>query len=219
MQTTYPTVRPPQTTFSTNLPRAKAIGSVFLAATITFSLFVIMQKLIHLESAIFEGPVETFIADVFLQDDLDSPTKTKTLLPEKPKIIEQPKPIKMQPETPDEVAVTEGFAINRPTLTIEKSLIGLSSGGNDARPIIRVPPRYPIEASREGIEGWVQLEFTIDSSGTVKDVKVTDSEPKRVFDTEAKRALRKWKYKPQTVDGRATELPNMQVVLDFKLNS
>lgn len=151
---------------------------------------VIMQKLIVQDSIIDTGPTETFIADVFLQDYLDSPTNTKNLLPEKPKMLEQPKPIKTQPVMPD-----------------------------DAKPIIRVPPQYPIEASREGIEGWVQLEFTIDSSGTVKDVKVTDSEPKRVFDSEAKRALRKWKYKPQMVEGKATELPNMQVVLDFKLNS
>ena len=219
MNITIPVSVPQQTSLELIRSSAKLAGFVFLAALITFSLFIIMQKLIHQDSVMVIGPEVTSIPNVFLSDELDSVTQTKNSLPEKPKMLEQPKPIKTQLAAPDEVAVTGKFAMHRPSLAIEKSLLGLSTAGNDARPIVRVPPRYPIEASRNGTEGWVQLEFTIDSSGTVKDVKVTDSKPKRIFDAEAKRALRKWKYKPQIVDGKATDLPNMQVVLDFKLDS
>lgn len=219
MQPTFLINRTIQSDTNINLPSARAIGSIVAAAVITFSLFVIMQKLIHQDSIFVGDPNEIVIPNVFLADDLDSPTNTKNSLPEKPKMMEQPKPIPTQPETPDEIATIATFSMARPTLSIEKSAVGFSNGGNDARPLVRIQPRYPIQAARDGIEGWVELEFTIDSSGTVKDVKVTDSEPKRVFDTEAKRALRKWKYKPQMVDGRATELPSMQVVLEFKLES
>jgi protein TonB len=38
-----------------------------------------------------------------------------------------------------------------------------------------------------------------------------------VFDKEAKRALRKWKYKPKVVDGVAKRRPGLTVQLDFKM--
>ena len=219
MQSPIPTISSPLVSFYVKVPSAKNLGSIIVAAIITFSLFVIMHKLTHQDSIFVTGPAETYIPDVFLKDDLDSHTNTKNLLPEKPKMIEQPKPVDLQPQAPDDVAVAGEYTIARPTLVVDRIATVFNTGGNDARPIVRSQPRYPISAARDGIEGWVQLEFTIDSSGTVKDVKVTDSQPKRVFDSEAKRALRKWKYKPQMVDGRATDLPNMQVVLDFKLTS
>jgi protein TonB len=48
-------------------------------------------------------------------------------------------------------------------------------------------------------------------------VEVLDADPKRVFDREAKRALRKWKYRPKVVDGVAQMQPGLQVRLDFTL--
>jgi protein TonB len=49
----------------------------------------------------------------------------------------------------------------------------------------------------KGQEGWVLLEFDITEVGTVDNVKVIESEPRRVFDSSARRALLKWKYKPK----------------------
>ena len=80
------------------------------------------------------------------------------------------------------------------------------------------PPKYPTQAARDGKEGWVQLSFTIDELGGVTDVEVIDAEPKRIFDREAKRALRKWKYRPKIIDGKPQKQPGLQVQLDFKLN-
>jgi protein TonB len=64
----------------------------------------------------------------------------------------------------------------------------------------------------------VQLSFTIDEVGGVTDIKVIKAEPKRLFDREAKRALRKWKYKPKIVDGKPQLQTGMSVQLDFKLD-
>ncbi|MDG1121227.1 MAG: energy transducer TonB, partial [Glaciecola sp.] len=75
-----------------------------------------------------------------------------------------------------------------------------------------------VQAARDGKEGWVRLSFTINEVGGVDDVTVTEAEPKRVFDREAKRALRKWKYKPKIVDGKPEKQFGMKVQLDFKLD-
>jgi protein TonB len=87
----------------------------------------------------------------------------------------------------------------------------------DATPVVRIDPKYPPEAARDGKEGWVELSFTINEVGGVEDVEVIDADPKRVFDREAKRALRKWKYRPKVVDGVAEKQFGLKVRLDFKL--
>ena len=87
----------------------------------------------------------------------------------------------------------------------------------EATPIVRIDPKYPPQAARDGREGWVRLSFTINEVGGVDDIEVIEAEPKRVFDREARRALRKWKYKPKIVDGKAVKQTNMFVQLDFKL--
>jgi protein TonB len=100
---------------------------------------------------------------------------------------------------------------------------GLDGGGlairdGEATPIVRINPRYPPAAARDGVEGWVRLRFTIDPSGGVTDVEVIDSNPRRIFDQEARRALLRWKYKPKVVDGKAVSQPGQTVQLDFNLD-
>ena len=99
---------------------------------------------------------------------------------------------------------------------------GFNTGGlmtdGDATPIVRINPRYPPEAARDGISGWVLLRFTIDEMGGVTNVEVIDSNPRRMFDQEARRALLRWKYKLKIIDGKAIAQPGMTVQLDFNLD-
>jgi protein TonB len=94
-----------------------------------------------------------------------------------------------------------------------------SSGGadRDAVPLVRIEPEYPMQARQNGIEGWVVVEFTISTAGTVKDVVVVASEPGTVFDRAALGSVRKWKYNPKIVDGRPVERPGIKVRLDFEM--
>lgn len=95
---------------------------------------------------------------------------------------------------------------------------GLSgAAGGAAVPLVRIEPRYPPKALREGKEGWVRLRFTIAADGTTKDIEVLDAKPRRLFEAEAKRALARWKYQPRIVDGRAVEQSGELVQLDFVL--
>ena len=73
------------------------------------------------------------------------------------------------------------------------------------------------EFFHEGKEGYVVFSFTINEIGGVEDIKVLEAKPKRVFNKEAKRALRKWKYKPKIVDGKAQRRIGLTVRIDFKM--
>jgi len=66
-----------------------------------------------------------------------------------------------------------------------------------------VPPKYPRAAERDGIEGTVDVEFTIAPDGTTRDLIVRDSNPKVIFDDAAVEAVSKWVFKPVLRDGEA----------------
>ncbi|MBT4836222.1 MAG: energy transducer TonB [Methylococcales bacterium] len=70
-------------------------------------------------------------------------------------------------------------------------------------PLVRIAPRYPRNAARRGIEGWVKVKITINKLGQVIDAKVIDAQPKRIFNRAAIKAIKKWKFRPKVVNGKA----------------
>ncbi|MCG6118387.1 MAG: energy transducer TonB [Aquimonas sp.] len=57
-------------------------------------------------------------------------------------------------------------------------------------------PNYPSQAARQGQEGEVTLEFTINPDGSVSDISVISARPRGVFDREAVNAIRRSSYEP-----------------------
>lgn len=98
---------------------------------------------------------------------------------------------------------------------------GLGFGGGvadrGALPLVRVEPQYPPQAARRGLEGWVQLQFTVTAAGGVDEVVVVKSS-NSVFERAAIEAVRKWKYEAQMRSGSAVATPGVQVVLRFQLD-
>ena len=61
--------------------------------------------------------------------------------------------------------------------------------------IKKVPPEFPAEAARKSINaGSVRAKLTIGPDGTVMEVEIVESEPKRVFDRASIEALKGWKF-------------------------
>jgi protein TonB len=63
-------------------------------------------------------------------------------------------------------------------------------------------PVYPAQALRDGTRGWVELEFTITATGSVRDIDVVAAEPRGVFDAAAAEAVADWRYQPRVVNGQ-----------------
>src|SRR5690606_587617 len=60
-----------------------------------------------------------------------------------------------------------------------------------------VVPEYPTRALDRGLEGWVDLEFTIGTDGTTRDVTVADSSHEVFFRREAVEAVQAWTFQPR----------------------
>jgi protein TonB len=86
----------------------------------------------------------------------------------------------------------------------------------DYLPIVRVAPVYPARALSRGIEGYVDMSFTVTTTGTVKDPIVVFS-TSSLFDRAATRAVLKFKYKPRVVDGVPVEVPGVKTRISFQI--
>jgi periplasmic protein TonB len=99
-----------------------------------------------------------------------------TSAPPEPKVVEAP-PAPPPPPPPPKPAVRRGAQ-----LTI----------------INKEEMNYPREAIRRGVEkGTVVARLQIDEKGVVTEVQIISSEPRGVFDSEVKRALMLWRFKPE----------------------
>lgn len=83
--------------------------------------------------------------------------------------------------------------------------------------IKRTPPQYPIRLAEQGIEGWVLLEFFVETDGSVTEIEVLDSDPPGAFEVAAIRAVRRWVYQPAELNGSPHRM-STQVVLTFELD-
>jgi protein TonB len=94
---------------------------------------------------------------------------------------------------------------------------GDNMGDGDIIPIVRIEPSYPRDAALKGIEGYVKVMLTILPDGSVGEARVIDSNPPRIFNREAIRAVLRWKFKPRIVDGQAVSREAEQTI-EFNLN-
>jgi TonB family protein len=78
-------------------------------------------------------------------------------------------------------------------------------GANSLERITYVEPKFPAATRNRGLEGWVELEFTVRTDGSTADIVVTNSSPRRTFDGAARNAIAQWRYKPVTRDGKAVD--------------
>ncbi|OEE60081.1 hypothetical protein A1OK_12270 [Enterovibrio norvegicus FF-454] len=132
----------------------------------------------------------------------------------------QPSISELLPDIAMDISVT-GFETSLPVVsklaaTPASALPSMEVGtAQAATPTLRVEARYPAKALKRGIEGYVVISFTINEKGRPTDLKVVDSKPKRMFDREALRALKKWKYAPQRIGGQVIAQQDQTVKFDF----
>lgn len=146
-------------------------------------------------------------------------------------VPEQPKPPELPPETKVSQSQSEMSSVMPVTpmssVGLDTAINGLKisaptsfgsfTTNQQAMPLYRVEPRYPSRALKRKIEGYVIMSFSIDETGEPFDIEVKEAEPKRIFNRDAVRALKQWKYQPKLVEGKAIVQQNQTVRLEFKL--
>jgi len=79
-------------------------------------------------------------------------------------------------------------------------------GGNvlSAKLINRVDPKYPEEASKQGIQGTVRLHVVVGKDGSVQQMDVVSGDP--LLAQAAMDAVKQWRYQPTLLNGEPVEV-------------
>lgn len=86
----------------------------------------------------------------------------------------------------------------------------------DATLVSQPPVRYPPAARRSRRQGWVEVEYTVNTDGSVSNAHVIDSKPGRLFDHAATDAVERWKYEPALRNGEPMPVTK-RTRINFKL--
>jgi protein TonB len=196
--------------------------ATLLAAVITLGLFFLMQSLIQSGGSAFTDAPKGSVLD-FVRVKKEEAVQKKDRKPKKPPKPEQPPPDMAPPQmdTPSPESATSGMDFGA-DVAAELSLEGglaLESGDGEFLPIVRVSAVYPRRALQRGIEGYVDIEFTVSKFGSVTNPKVMQASPEGIFDQAALDATLKYKYKPRVVNGEPMEVSGVEVRVKFELGS
>jgi len=93
-------------------------------------------------------------------------------------------------------------------------LSGDSDGFQPARviAILQPQPEFPDKARADSIEGWVTVSYVIGRDGRVSNVDIVAAQPRNVFESAVRRAVRSWRFEPMTVDGTTVEQKKTQTI-------
>ena len=194
--------------------------AIVVASLATFAVFWMMQTLISSgNSVVNEESFGRLIEFVDVSQDEDVQTKQRKVNKPPAPPVEPPKPDIPKPsiQTQSANAFDMGAIDLSADLNIDAGLAG-SGGDGDFLPIVKVAPQYPRRALQKGIEGHVTVEFTVTALGTVIDPKVIDANPPNVFNRAAMNAVKKFKYKPKIVDGKAQAVTGVRNIIRFELD-
>jgi protein TonB len=196
----------------------RLLALTLVAAAVTFSLFWVMQALIGVAGEMLEAKPALSVDFVRLKRDTQPEIK-KREIPDRKKPEQPPPPPQLnfsQNLNPDD-AVGVVVPIVEASLELVVSDLGTGGSDRDVVPLVRIEPQYPMSAKQRGVEGWVELMFTITKAGTVADIVVTASNPGTIFNRSAVQAVSKWKYNPKVENGIAVERPGVRQRIKFQL--
>jgi protein TonB len=190
--------------------------AVFIGGLFTTAMFWLLWSLVSTAFDVSDRAEATRIEFSRMRRDTEVATKRDEKVER-----ERPPPT---PETPRMAFSAGGIENNVAQLAPivdargAMSRMSMSAGSDrDVIPLVRINPDYPPRALSRGLEGWVQVQFTITATGTVKDPIVVNAEPKNIFDDAALKAIARWRYNPKVESGVAVERVGVQTIIRFQL--
>lgn len=186
---------------------ARALLSFALAAVVALSLAWFMYFLTHSSQMRLSASDRVQMLD-FVRLKRNEITERKDTKPERPQVSKIPD---APPAADQSSSASASLTVTAPTvfgsdLSVRRSM-GLGSGDGEYLPIVKVAPVYPRRASQRGITGTCTVQYTVTTSGTVRDVSLVPGEcVNSVFEKPSVEAAYRFKYKPRVIDSQPVEV-------------
>ncbi|MGD8378429.1 MAG: energy transducer TonB [Gammaproteobacteria bacterium] len=191
------------------------------------ALFLFMRDLIPAPHAVVQRPAGPGV--LITRTRADTPVKPRPpheKPPQRPRHLKQPAgptPPRVQP--PEIIQPPKVSKVSLPPSLLHADQVridrpgypsGDGNGSGEVMPVALVQPVYPVKAVRDGIEGRVEVEFTVGPQGNVSEVSIIKATPTGYFETAARRAVMKWKFRPRVENGRPVSR-RVRQTLQFRL--
>ena len=186
--------------------RQTLAAGFLLAVTVNFCLFALIPYLAQHETIqelpLYRQPVRLFrelppepdmpqkpVKEMEEQKPLQTP---QPLTPARPNLIRSPELDFRMPDLSLQLATSTTPA---PVSAIADSY---APEDLDIKPALsyQAPPVYPYRARRMSINGQVRIQFEVATDGSVRNVRILQSEPAGVFDQAVLDAVRTWRFRP-----------------------
>jgi protein TonB len=207
----------------------RLLSSLLLSVFVSLAIFYFMSQLISGGDQLKpSSDKENYIEFVRIKRNSNTEIRRRTL-PEKPKVEQKKMPLKSLSISKKSAAPKRpSMKFNTPPMDIALANgpggIGVSGAGSMAggsgsqlTPLVRITPNYPRQAAMQGIEGFVIVQFDVLPNGSTSNVRILKSNPRNVFDMAAKKAVLRWKYRPQVEDGKPVTVKAQKTNLPFRL--
>ncbi|MAV61557.1 MAG: energy transducer TonB [Gammaproteobacteria bacterium] len=191
---------------------------------VTIVIFLIIQSLITQGSGIDKDRNNPNYVDFIRIKQDDTLQERKRTIPDKPPTPKRPPQpqIELDVNKPPPVAKLD---FEMPDFSLPTDFSGaflsnlesMGSGISQLIPIVKVAPRCPREAQINGINGSVKMLLTISANGRVNNIVIQSFKPSRVFNSEAIKAVKRWQFKPKTIDGMAVDQKG-ELEVEFSCN-
>lgn len=89
----------------------------------------------------------------------------------------------------------------------------------DAKPLARIPPKYPINEAKYRREGWTSMSYVIEPDGSVSNVVVEESSGRKSFEDAAIKAVKQWRFEPAMEHGKPVQQCQNSVQLNFAIDN
>ena len=194
-----------------NRQATSSIISVF----ITLGLILTMYGLIKMDEPELSDKKAFKLPDFSAPPDNDD-LQTIAPKPDRPDEIQEQPDIPDADTTPDRLDIDSNLGLGAIKVGINRNLKGFNSNDGEYLPIFRAPPIYPRRAQERGTCGWVDLMYTVTASGGTRDPVVTASSSS-MFESSAKKAALKYKYKPRQEGGKPIDSPGVEIRIVFEM--
>ncbi len=195
---------------------SRLIFGALLAIPVAGGLFFIMQYLIATADPQIDDSKTRKVADIHMPER-EIETNLKEQKPDKVDDPEEPPPDLDTPDLDMDMDVEIVNTAPQASVDVEISTTGMSTGDGEYLPIVKVAPIYPRRAQTRGITGYCIVEYTVTTSGAIRDPQPVDCQPSGVFESASVKAALKFKYKPRVVDGEAIEVAGVQNKFTYEL--
>lgn len=199
--------------------------ALLIAIAINIVLFYMMQMMISTDDinrlSAMDMPVIDYVRS---QEERIDTHRSRKPPPPKPEAPEPPKVEKLAVQTPTELAPLAPVPPMKlsPAPDLGGPFLGEMGGpqwisAGDLVALVRIPPEYPAHARMRRIQGYVDVEFTVDTDGRVRNATVVGADPPGVFDRAALNSIAHWRFEPKRQDGQPIEVIARQRI-EFELS-